>query len=48
MYSNLGNEHFDAGFFKCSRGPRVPHPCPRWYLSWAAIVVIHFYNKTVG
>jgi len=27
LYSKLGNENSDAGQFKCSRGPQVPHPC---------------------
>jgi len=36
LYSNLGNQNYDAGHTKCSRGsnlasgPQVTHPCPRW------------------
>jgi len=29
LYSNLGNEHYDAGHVKCSRGPQVLHP---WFI----------------
>jgi len=28
LYSNLGNEHYDAGHIKSSRGSQVLHP---WY-----------------
>jgi len=27
LYSILGSENSDAAHIKCSRGPRVPHPC---------------------
>jgi len=27
LYSNLGNENFDAGHIKCPRGPQVSPPC---------------------
>jgi len=32
--SNLGNENFNAGHFKCSRGPQVPHPWITATLNW--------------
>jgi len=34
LYSNLGNENFDAGYIKCSCGPHWAagtHPCCKQY-----------------
>ena len=27
LCSTLGYENSDAGHIKCSRGPKIPHPC---------------------
>jgi len=30
LCSNLGDENYDSGHIKCSRGPHVPHPWSNW------------------
>jgi len=45
LYSNLGNENFDAGHSKCSRGP---HFARGWLIAtlflWSHELVVHRRN----
>jgi len=45
LYSNMGNENSDTGHIKCSRGPQVPHPCPRICRWWVRNRCFHWWTS---
>ena len=41
LYSNMGNENYDAGRIKCSRGPQVAHTGPGEGSVFMFVVKLH-------